>query len=100
MITITTGNLVITLKTWKEILDKNGVSWHVAEADGFMLVNFKDAVSEKNNIYKFPKDEIINLIKSKKESNVLMEKFPEEMIKNYSLKMAIAEYTQKNKLFL
>ena len=100
MITITTDNLVITLKTWKEILEKNGVSWHVAETDGFMLVNLKDAVSNENNIYKFSKDEIINLIKGKNKSNVLTEKFPEQMIKNYSLKMAIAEYTKTNKLIL
>lgn len=100
MITITTENLVITLRTWKEILEKNGVSWHVAETDGFMLVNLKDAVSTKNNFYKFSKDEIINLIKGENKSNALTIKYSEQIIKNYSLKMAIAEYTKKNKLIL
>ena len=100
MITINTGNLVIALNTWKEILEKIGVSWHVAETDGFMLVNLKDVVSKKNNIYKFSKDEIITEIKRRNKTSVLLDEYPEQMVKNYSLKKAIAEYTNENRLFL
>ena len=90
--------LHISLKGWKKIFKANGLQINTSDSDGFIFVNIVD-IDKKNNLFKYPKNQLTDWIKKTSKNLDLFNKNPVEVIKVRAQRIAIDAYLSENNLF-
>ena len=90
--------LLISLKGWKKIFKANGLQINTSDSDGFIFVNIID-IDKKNNLFKYPKNQLTEWIKSTSKNLDMFNKNPVEVMKVRAQRIAIDSYLSENNLF-
>ena len=90
--------LHISLKGWKKIFEANGLQINTSDSDGFIFVNIID-IDKKNNLFKYPKNQLTEWIKSTSKNLDMFNKNPVEVMKVRAQRIAIDAYLSENNLF-
>lgn len=90
--------LHISLNGWKTIFEANGVQINSTDSDNFIFVNIID-IDKKNNLYRYSKDELTELIKNTSKNLDLFNENPVEVMKVRAQRIAIDAYLSENNLF-
>ena len=90
--------LHISLKGWKKIFKANGLQINTSDSDGFIFVNIVD-IDKKNNLFKYPKNQLTEWIKSTSKNLDMFNKNPVEVMKVRAQRIAIDAYLSENNLF-
>ena len=90
--------LHISLKGWKKIFEANGLQINTSDSDLFIFVNIID-IDKKNNLFKYPKNQLTEWIKSTSKNLDMFNKNPVEVMKVRAQRIAIDAYLSENNLF-
>ena len=90
--------LHISLKGWKKIFKANGLQINTSDSDGFIFVNIID-IDKKNNLFKYPKNQLTDWIKKTSKNLDLFNKNPVEVMKVRAQRIAVDAYLSENNLF-